>query len=579
MVLYSFEWNRSHEGRATIRPLTIAFGEGTSATIGYSADGIYWNSCNNEAFSVRANHGCWNGTVWVGVGTGGNWVATSYDGINWTGQDNSILSEGYHVAWNGTVFLAAGAATSSTSQTTLAISTDGLAWSAVSSDVFSSAATWVGWTGNVWCATGYYGNTTATCTSIYGNVWTGNGSNYMNTMTDLSSIIVDDGGATYTCSSAATTVDPAFDNTWTSEWRSASASYDATGSPTNCEFTTAIGSATNTVSGEYLQIACSSAKILDYYLLVFNVSGGYETPKSWYLLGANSASPTYWTTIDYRYFSMSTPPSYGPNGYYTVPIAINSSTAYQYYRLVITGTFNNGAVNASYYARITEMDLFYDGGGGNINSPIRVKAMVTPNGVSYPIKLKSRQFLVYADQTNTQISPAIHGTSYYATDISGAGFDGMISASAYDGTNCIIASTSTAGNNMYYTADFGKTWNNMTTTVENNNMQIYSAAFNGTYFIIGGNSAPSSASGNVLMYGKTENGINTWYSCLNSKKIFTRVNGIASNSGYGYTVPNNSVYFDLGDKMNIITPRSYPSGVAADTQIAFNLNTFPVSFL
>ena len=567
MVLYNFEWNRPHEGSASIRPFTVAFGEG-SATVGYSVDGIYWNSCNNEAFSVRANHGCWNGTVWVGVGTGGNWVATSYDGINWTGQDNTILSEGYHVAWNGTVFLAAGKGTSSQ---TLAISTDGLAWSAVSG-VFSEAATWVGWTGNVWCATGIGGNTTATCTSIYGNVWTATTSKYM-AMSDLSSVITD-AGATYTCSSAATTAAPAFDNTWTTEWRTASASYDAMGSPTNCAFSTAIDSAANTVSGEYIQVAASSPITIKYYLLVFNVSGGYETPKSWYLLGANTAAPDYWNTIDSRSFSLTSPPSYGPNGYYTVPISISPATAYQYYRLLITGTFNTGAVAASYYARITEMDLFYDGTSTN---SARIKPVITPNGVSYPIKLNNRAFLIHADQTNAQISPPIYGTSYYSSDISGVG--GIISASAYDGTNCIIASPATSGKNMYYTANFGKTWTSMTTTTESNNIQIYGAAFNGTYFIIGGNSAPSSTSGNVLMYGKTENGINTWYPCLNAKKIFTRVWGVASNSGYGYTVPNNSVYLDLGDKMNIITPRSYPSGAAADTQMAFNLNTFPVSFL
>lgn len=577
MVLTNFAWNHPDKGYAKIQPLTIAFGEGDT-TIAYSLDGIYWNSCNN-VFSIRANHGCWNGSVWVSVGSGDNWVATSYDGITWIGQDNSILSEGYYVAWNGTVFLAAGKSTTNTN--TFAISTDGLSWSAVSSSIFNDSANWVGWTGNVWCAVGSGGNTTATSTSIYGNIWTPtNGGNYM--VTDLSSIITDMNLTTYTSSSGIT--NNAFDNSWNmttnqpTEWITSNTSYDLNGIPTNCPFSTAINSITNTVSGEFLQISAESPVILQYYLLIFNISGGdalYETPKSWYLLGANSDNPSYWNIIDNYQFSLSTPPSYGPNGYFAVPIVLNNNTtAYQYYKILFTSTFNNGSTYASYNTRVMEVDLFYTNNKTTTINP-RIKPFITPNGVSYPIRMKKNlyNFLIYADQTNTQTIP-IYGSSYYNTDISCG--QGVITGSAYDGTNCIIVSDVETGFNMSYTADFGKNWNNTTITTENIEMQIYGAAFNSNYFIIGGNSTTSS--GNVLLYGSSKNGIDTWYPCLNAKKIFTKVWGISSNSGYGYIVPNNSLYLNVGDKLNIITPKTYPSTVkTGDIQMTINLNTYKPS--
>ena len=567
MVLYNFSSNRPTEGRAIIRPLTVAFGEG-AATIGYSIDGINWNACNVEAFSIRANHGCWNGKVWVGVGIGGNWVATSYDGINWTGQDNSILSEGYYVAWNGTVFLAAGVANISTPNNTFATSTDGFLWTAVSTDVFYSGyANWVGWTENVWCATGSgNGNTSATSTSITAaSNWSGG--NIM--VTDLSSIVTD---MVCTYSSSSGNAQNAFDKTSNSslEWRTSSASYDYTGSPTNCSFSTAIGNSLNTVSGEFLQISTPSPVIIDYYLMLFNISVGgdalYETPRSWYLLGANVDNPDYWDIIDIKQIALSNPPSYGPNGYYAVPCVLNNSISYQYYRILVTSTFNDNSFYKSYYARIMEIDLFYSCPTTSTISS-RIKPIITPNGISYPVKMNNYYF-IYADRTNTPISPAIQGISYYNTDISSVT---DITCSAYDGLNCIICSKT----NLFYTSDFGKTWNITNVNSDKIGMQMYGAAFNGNYFIIGGGNGV--VSGNVLIYGKSENGMDNWYQCINAKNVFTKVNGVSSNSGYGYTVPNNSVYFDLGDKMNIVTPKAYPVG-GGDIQHCFNLNTFPVSF-
>lgn len=573
MVLTNFSWNNPTEGSISIHPLTLAFGEGKT-TIAYSNDGIYWNSCN-DVFLTRANYGCWNGKIWVAVGTGDNWVATSYDGITWVGQDNSILTEAYHVQWNGTVFLAAGKSDNNNNK--FAYSTDGFSWTEVSTSIFNDYASWIGWTGKVWAAIGSGGNTTATSSTIYGNVWYStnetNGCNYM--VTDLSSIITDM-NSVYSSSSGI--VSNVFDNSWNmtteniTEWRSSTISYDFSGIPTDCSYSTIVSNNLLNISGEYIQISAESSVILKNYLMIFNISGDalYETPKSWYLLGAETSNPTYWNILDTYNFDLSEPPSYGPNNYYAVPLIIkNNYSSYQYYRIVFTKTFNTGSIYSSYHARVMEIDLFYS----NINTNkinYYIKPIITPNGISYPIRMKNHNFLLYTDETNTLINSPIYGISYYNTDISCG--TGLITGSAFDGTNNIIISNSNTKTIMSYTGDFGKTWNGTTITTEKIEMIMYSATFNSKFFVIGGNS--TTTSGNVLLYGKTENGLNTWYPSLNGNQIFTNVWGVASNSGYGFTVSSNSIYLDLGDKLNIITPKTYPLNIKSmETELLFNLNT------
>jgi hypothetical protein len=122
-TINNFSWNTPYIGTPTIKPLTIACGQGTH-TLAYSQDGIYWKGIGNNTFSTRANKAVWNGSVWVAVGTGNYWAASSYDGIVWMGRDSSLMTEAYDVAWNGTVFVAAGYG----GQYNLAASRDGITW-------------------------------------------------------------------------------------------------------------------------------------------------------------------------------------------------------------------------------------------------------------------------------------------------------------------------------------------------------------------------------------------------------------------------------------------------------------------
>jgi len=47
--------------------------------------------------------------TWYGVGNGGNTIATSTDGINWSGNSSVFLAYGHGIAWStGTKLVAFG---------------------------------------------------------------------------------------------------------------------------------------------------------------------------------------------------------------------------------------------------------------------------------------------------------------------------------------------------------------------------------------------------------------------------------------------------------------------------------------
>jgi hypothetical protein len=105
--------------------LEYSTNNGTSFTTSTSAAAV---------FTTRMNCVEWNGSIWVGVGSGSNTLGWSNDGITWTGIGTSIFStSGNTVAWTGARWIAGGSGTNS-----LAYSTDGKAWTGIGTTVFSS---------------------------------------------------------------------------------------------------------------------------------------------------------------------------------------------------------------------------------------------------------------------------------------------------------------------------------------------------------------------------------------------------------------------------------------------------------
>lgn len=82
------------------KPIYLHYTPG-SPTLSGSVDGATINVKLLSPFSTAINKIEWNGTIWIGVGEGGNTVAYSTNGVNWTGFGTSLFStKGNNVVWN-----------------------------------------------------------------------------------------------------------------------------------------------------------------------------------------------------------------------------------------------------------------------------------------------------------------------------------------------------------------------------------------------------------------------------------------------------------------------------------------------
>lgn len=133
----------------------------TTTTLFYSNNaGITWlptvSSYSGQAgiaLSYATRSIAWNGSIWVAVGNGitqtqgqidgfisiintSRSIATSTDGIYWTGQLNNFFptSGGYGIAWNGRKWIAGGEGSS----TSIITSTDGINWTDAGKSVFTT---------------------------------------------------------------------------------------------------------------------------------------------------------------------------------------------------------------------------------------------------------------------------------------------------------------------------------------------------------------------------------------------------------------------------------------------------------
>jgi hypothetical protein len=98
---------------------TLAYNLNLTGSSGWTA------SPSTTVFSSTVNMLAWNGIIAIAAGTGtGNTIATSTDGINWTGQGISTFSTAcYGVAWNTKRWIAVGSGTN-----TIVYSYNGTTW-------------------------------------------------------------------------------------------------------------------------------------------------------------------------------------------------------------------------------------------------------------------------------------------------------------------------------------------------------------------------------------------------------------------------------------------------------------------
>jgi len=119
-------------------------------TLLYSRDGgITWTGLGNSIFTVEGNCADWNGTLWVAGGSGTNTLAYSYDGITWVGLGDiatgpsSTMGPCTSVVWFGTKWVAVDGGGS------VATSTDGITWTGVTGTTGSTLPAYMATNGTI----------------------------------------------------------------------------------------------------------------------------------------------------------------------------------------------------------------------------------------------------------------------------------------------------------------------------------------------------------------------------------------------------------------------------------------------
>lgn len=106
--------------------LWVAAGAGGN-TLATSTNGVSWTGLGTSVFSTQCNKLYWNGSLWMAVGSGTNSIAYSANGTSWTGVStaNSRMSGGNGIAFGNGTWIAVGGSTGNTIST----STDsGVTW-------------------------------------------------------------------------------------------------------------------------------------------------------------------------------------------------------------------------------------------------------------------------------------------------------------------------------------------------------------------------------------------------------------------------------------------------------------------
>ena len=540
--------NHSDRGCAYIQPISLACGSGSNS-LAYSVDGIQWTAINTSLFS-HCNKAVWNGTLWVVVGAGTYWVATSPDGLCWTGRESAMMTECYDIAWNGTYFVAVGVGSS-----LMAKSLDGITWTSVSTiaSILSVRIHAVVWTGSVWLAYGSGTNTTAISTYIDASTWTSTSSKNL-CIVDCSSILLSNINAISASSQQGTTIpENAFDgsfNATVTKWSSAGSNYDTSGNYIGTNVTTGI-------SGEWLQVQLTASLSCKNYYIIFSVEDGSAIPQSWSFLG--STDGTSWTVLDTFSYDTSTPPNNNwKYPFICLPLTISSVTSYSYYRIVFTSSFGAD------YISVTELALF-DGGANQLDQYIR--PIVLKDLILHPTRILSVDGSVPNVYRITDLScnlirnGVVHGGQYVNNTLYGLSEKPV--ATVFDGLNHVVLSSS--GEVSY-----------LSNTASNTNLN-YDNSMNGVAItgVSGSSYLGACHNRKFILIGSSYGILNDYSSPTfypnNLSSLFTTINGLASNSGYGFVVSPNTIYLQEDERLSVVTPKYHDSALSSDTSISFNV--------
>jgi hypothetical protein len=145
----------------------VAVGEGTN-TIATSPDGMQWTGRGSTIFTTRGTKVRYYNNLWYAFGEGGNTFATSTNGINWVGS-NKI--RGSDIMYFSSTYTKPAYVAVGQGPNTIVGSTNGMTWTPPYNKPFFTAGYSIAWNGVQWMATGQGGNTIAT--SSDGIQWRG----------------------------------------------------------------------------------------------------------------------------------------------------------------------------------------------------------------------------------------------------------------------------------------------------------------------------------------------------------------------------------------------------------------------
>jgi hypothetical protein len=143
------------EYTGNLNNILLACGTGITPIIYSLNNGITWLPANNSrAIFTIVNNIIWNGMIWVAVGSGLYNIATSTDGITWTGINNTLFTNINSIAWSPliNIFVAVGSGANS-----IASSYDAISWSGYGTTYLTTGND-VKWNNNV-CVVVGSGNT------------------------------------------------------------------------------------------------------------------------------------------------------------------------------------------------------------------------------------------------------------------------------------------------------------------------------------------------------------------------------------------------------------------------------------
>jgi hypothetical protein len=144
-------------------PLFVAGMENApSGLLGYSTDGNTWSASTNTIFQT-VNAITYDGTKFLSVGSptisSGNTIATSTNGLTWTAVSNTgapLIYSLQDIIWNGSKYVAGATYFGGINNASLLYSNDGLTWSASTNgnSIISSIAYSLAWDGSKFVAGG-----------------------------------------------------------------------------------------------------------------------------------------------------------------------------------------------------------------------------------------------------------------------------------------------------------------------------------------------------------------------------------------------------------------------------------------